>query len=732
MLALLAFAGAADAEGACPNEAIREEQGATALPDCRAYEMVSPPFKGGHSFLRATAPSSDGDKLIVRSLGDLAGAPGATQSAEGNLYLATRSPAEWQLSPLNAPESEFVGQQPEAEEANDGETLWQQHTPAQSDFTLDLYVRSSTGRFSLVGPLASFLEPEAEASDIIEQQSGDRAVAATSNFQHVVIGTHEPPLDTAETQLYEYTGTNGVPTPIGVVGEKGSTSFVGQCGAPHLGGTVNLNNERGPNGSFVHNALSADGETVFFTGCGEEDVPEVYARLHGSIAIPDPAETVDVSASECKLGTVACGEKQSPKNFVGASENGQRVFFMSTQRLTDEAVNGTASGNVYSCGATTPEGADCNLYEYDFSAPIGMRLRALASGEVLGVAGISNDGSRIYYVSKVALAGAGANASSKKPIPGQPNLYVDDTVTGMTNFIATLETKDESIWAPTPSRRDTEIAGDSGQFLLFASSTPGLTIDDVNTREQLFEYSAETRELVRVSKGEDGYNEGVAEANGEQLTDNNEDIQSVDFKKTTSELRVSGDGKTVIFESDAKMSSRALAAESGCTSVYEFRAHGTLASGSVHLISDGRDTQKNKGGSCGAQFEGMDATGANIFISTADPLVASDTDGAQRDIYDVREDGGFANTASGSSAECSSRQCGMTSAALPPAVALGSVIVPAGENLAAAAVPATVTKAPGKRVAKCKKGQIRRGVRCVRAPRKRKHDTKTSKGGKRS
>ena len=722
---------AADAEG-CPNEALRTELDSGSLPDCRAYEMVSPPFKEGYSIL-VRSYSSDGDKAILYSLGDLAGTLGAGEAAiEGDFYLDTRTDAGWELSPLNPPSSEFVGQIPVAYEADSGETLWKQHTPGQSQYTRDLYLRSAAGVFSLVGPLSPphFFGEEEEDNFIATSEAFfDRPVAATSNYAHVVLKAPTLkdlwPFDGtagATGSLYEYSGTdNNQPILVGVNGAKGSTQLIGLCGT-ELGS--------GGEGSAL-NALSSDGEVVFFTvapqgrfGCSSPApaVAEVYARLRGALTSPETAETVDVSASEC---TVACGAVESGKNFEAASENGERVFFTSTQKLTNDAVDGTASGDAdkeEGCAATRMSLGGCNLYVYDFGEPVGERLRLVAGGEVLGVGGVAEDGSRVYFVSRAVIGPAGPNEFGKNPQVEQPNLYVYDASTRKTAFIATLGGGDSGDWR-REFRRPVEVSGESGRFLLFASSAPGLTPDDKASATQLFEYDAVTGELVRVTQGEDGYNEngnGVAVgvepgsiANTVELLGNGRD-----FKSGTNRLNISADGRTVVFETAGALSPRAVSTQQGCLSVYEFRSGvGGISGGNVHLLSDGRDTQLFKGVSCGPQFQAMDENGANVLISTADPLVPSDVDGVQRDIYDVREGGGFAPSVPAPACEGEACQGAMS---IPPLLGAPSSTSASGDGNLIPPPRSTTTVTPKKAAVKCMKGKKLSHGKCVRVKSRKK------------
>ena len=704
----LCSAVAVGAEG-CPNESLRTELGSSLLPDCRAYEMVSPPYKEGYQMFleKPGGYSSNGEQAIVYGLGDLAGSTGGGQSAtQGDLYLDRRSPSGWQLSPLNAPSSEFVGELPIAAEANSGATLWDQHTPAQSFATKDLYARSASGVFSFIGSLTPPL-PEEEPSTVIQptEEGYDRPVATTSDYGHVVLFAPAPngywPFDLTQSfrgSLYEYSGTvserTGIdkerPILVGVTGEKGSEHLIAVCstrlGGAGLGGNTS-----------TFNALSADGESVFFTvlPCGGAPATaEVYARLHGSLSSPQAAETVDVSANEC---TVACGG-ESGKNFEGASEDGSRVFFTSTQKLTNDAVDGSASGDAteVGCAGTAPGGGGCNLYEYDFSKPEGARLALISDGEVLGVVGMAEDGTRIYFVSRTAITGAGENEFSASPVAEQPNLYVSDTATGKTTFIGTLSNSDQNDWK-TVYQRSEQVTGEGGRFLLFVSKMKGLTLDDETGTEQLFEYDAVTGELVRVSKGEDGFNQDGNGVTAGVLSSSVESLHSsLDFKVSTNSLSVSGDGRSVFFLSKGQLSARAVSAQVGCRNLYEFHTGGLISQGVVRLISDGLDTQLNKGTQCGPSLQGVDGSGSNVLFTTDDALVPGDVDGVQRDIYDARVDGGFPPAPAGQAGLCGPGACEGVSSPAPVLPVAGSTSNP-GEPPVAPAVKKAVKKKPAKK-----------------------------------
>ena len=724
--------------GACPNEALRTELNSSLLPECRAYEMVSTPFKDGQPLLVA-GYAGDGEEVVLHSLAGIAGTPGSGEAAtESNWYLATRTAGGWRLSGMNAPLSEFVGQVPDALEAKDGLSLWTQHTPQQAAKTAGLYVRSADGEYSSVGTLSSKAVGEEEASDFMNGTSSSidsEPIAAISTYAHIVIraGDLEAhwPFDhtTAAESLYEYSGANNKqPVLVATVGsEKGSDTLLAPCGAAFGSGRL----------GSAYNALSRDGEMIFFTlePCSSKPA-ELYARLHGALASPGAAESVDVGESEC---SVECGEV-SGKNFEGASENGEKVFFTSTQKLTNNASDLTVGGSATEEERKKPcahSENGCNLYEFNFALPVHERLKLVAGDgdDVRGVAGIAEDGARVYFVADGEVPGSGENEFHRKPVAGKPNLFVHDTDTGVTAFIATLsETEDSRDWERT-FFRPVEVAGEDGRFLLFVSAASDVTADETSNEgvAQLFEYDAETGELVRVTQGEDGYDEN---GNGVGRGIEPESISTVarllgelhDFKTAANRLNVARDGKTVVFETADALSERATGASArGCTSVYEFSSKESILEGKVHLLSDGRDTQLYQGVRCGATFQAMDEDGANVLIFTADPLLTSDVDGVQPDVYDVRVVGGFAP--SSAAPECEGERC-LGAVSSPPGTTTpgSSGQAPEASPVAPATTPTpTITK---KTIVKCGKGKKLSQSKCVKAKAKKK--AKKANSGRRA
>jgi hypothetical protein len=69
------------------------------LPDCRAYEMVTPPYLGGGVFhLQALSP--EGDHAIVHAFSGLAETENVEEidgpADSGAFYELSRTPAGWQ------------------------------------------------------------------------------------------------------------------------------------------------------------------------------------------------------------------------------------------------------------------------------------------------------------------------------------------------------------------------------------------------------------------------------------------------------------------------------------------------------------------------------------------------------------------------------------------------------------------------------------------------------------
>jgi hypothetical protein len=694
--------------------------GGEGLPDNRAYEMVTPVHKNGAlfgaTFYGYPPQISEGEgpeslhqgssRVIALTIQCIPGSESCTglRAVDGEPFEFTRTSTGWVSTPLSPPSTQFSENTSWLVDADLGTALFSMPTrPAGED---EWYARSPEpepkGTFSAIGPATP---PGTSGVSPMEQQP----VSATSDLSHLVWAyrsSHENPLwsfdnstlrgsNEASYTLYEYAGAhtgslNEKPFLVAVKGAAGSNELIGTC-ENGLGGATGSSGYR-------QNALSADGKTVYFTAqaAGQPDgecvkdsggqgppVNELYARVDGegpgahTVAISEPDAPQIASESvrgyqsppdeEC---TGACVENIESPNaptidpnwrtayFAGASEDGSKVFFTSEQQLVDTA---TQDSN--------------NLYLYDFAAPAGHNLIDVSAGDasglgpqVQGVVAVSADGSHVYFAAKGVLTsvpspdakgfGVHGEAVSMGATAqlGEDNLYVYDVETHHTTFIAALTEADEDDWVGlfpnvTPD----------GRLLVFGSHgdlAPGAHAGG----NQIYRYDAANGELVRVSVGEDGFDDdGNAGVGNATIVPAFQAGSNDRLGSSRGDPTMSNNGAYVFFQSPLGLTPHALNDASDghgyARNVYEWEAPGTevdgkvvcaQAGGCVYLISDGRDAgtaentckvpdQEAGEPDYGASvcLLGTDASGHNVFFTTADRLVPADTD-TQVDIYDAR------------------------------------------------------------------------------------------------
>jgi hypothetical protein len=669
---VLVLSAPAAAAQSCQNELLRTELHSGELADCRAYEMVTPPYKEGDD-VHMWAISPDGSRLLGTSFGAFDGTESDEFQAAGEAaaYMFTRGSSGWSATPISPPASQFPSSRLAAISPELTRTLWLLRTPAQPNAQeAGFYLRTESGQFVPIGPTQAVSGETAEVEYSGAAKSLSRVLftidASANDGAYLWPGDETASYSTAVPSLYEYTGTdNSEPVLVGIR-NKGKLE-----GSPHVNEGAELVSQCGTllggNGS-AYNAISASGATVFFTAVGLTNgegkacelgpggsappADELYARFEGSetLAISEP------SSSACEACNTA---GVSSAGFQGASEDGSKVFFATTQALLPGA-----SGE--------------NLYEYEINRTVNERgeveytcperpdgcVTLVSSGssapELKGVVRISEDGSHVYFVAGGALAGI--NAEGHAPVKGEDNFYVYDTLTGTTRFIGALASDDQALWGPKDRYRPVESTSD-GEFLIFTSSAD-LTAGDTSTVDQVFEYDAHTEQLRRVSVGQEGYNDDgnsteasdAARIGVETALANY--MQGIEATKKAAMRALSEDGSRVFFESADALTPQTLTGLPDNVYEWEREGAGSCAvgetEGCVYLISDGRDDASTNFEGPSVRLVGIDASGDDAFFTTADQLVPRDTD-TQLDVYDARIGGGFAEP--GTLSECDGSAC---------------------------------------------------------------------------
>lgn len=388
----------------------------------------------------------------------------------------------------------------------------------------------------------------------------------------------------------------------------------------------------------VSGAISADGQRVYWTDSGTKasGTGTVYLRIN-----PGAEQS---EGSSCETGK-ACTVKVSgtktpqPSRFLGANPDGSKALFEVTAGAFNE-----------------------DLYAFD--AKKGSST--LVAGEVVGVAATSKDLSRIYFVSKEALA-PGASA-------GQPNLYLAEGEAR--TFVATLSSVDvaplnipsNTARAPIYHVARASADGDELAFISTRSLTGYDNADEVSgvPDSEVYLYEAGATAPVCVSCNPSG-----ARPKGRAVKGNGNVPGSLPTAAALpapqnmlyAPRALSDDGERLFFESFDALLPRDV---NGAKDVYEWESAASKAAcaqmgselyvaasgGCLSLISSGESPQDS-------EFADASASGNDVFFITNASLLPQDP--GLYDVYDARVGGGLPTPVAPT--ECQGETC------KPPATA---------------------------------------------------------------
>jgi sugar lactone lactonase YvrE len=732
----------------CPNEAFRTGFSAN-LPECRAYELVTPPNKdsaqpdkstGGNGAgelgldetlkdNRAAADTEgNGNGLVFRAEDVLPGSPGAGQD-----YVTTRGSGGWSSQNVFPPTDYYGNQCPTTL------LVGARGGAFSEDLSKTIVTLQSAGQPCGVDPELVSGEPRGPGLENLFVRDN-----ATGTYQLIDV-TPEGVAPATPSLLGESPDFTRIVfseqaqltpgAPAGVVD-------VYEWSAGHVVLATVLPDGTPVPGSFA--GISADGSRVFFTAGGG-----LYARVDGS-------ETVRLDASQA-------GGAGGGGTFRKASHDGSVVLFSA------DASAGLTSDTV--------PGSGPNLYRYESHAPAGNRLTDLtpvAHAVAPAVGGISKDGSIVFFTDD-------ASAGLPETVPGSgPNLYRYESghltdltpaapaevqsVLGVSEDGSSVYFSAEGVLTSVPNQHNelpkagqgnlyrsrrggtAFIAGGgaghfrvsaNGGFLLFESSRKLTSYDNLNPdtgtpATELYLYDAATNSLACASCNPSGEPPTAFKIRGKSPEAGGPDSEGGAIEAggngRVAPRQLSENGQ-VFFDSaegllpadtNGKVGCPSVSGFPACTDVYEFEPDGVGRcadpAGCMSLISTGT-------GALETFLVDASPNGNDVFIREFQKLVPRDTQEGAPSLYDVRVNGGFPEPAP--PPPCATPEA-CRSAPTPQPTLFSA---PASQTFSGAgnllAPPPPTGKQPVK-PKKCRKGYVKKNNKCVKA-KKGKKATKTNR-----
>jgi hypothetical protein len=604
------FATYADAPlslGTCPNEQLRVGM-SSSLPDCRAFELVTPPDTNGRPIrgggypifpFASTKASPDGNRVsFITEGGPLPGFEG-TGSIDGDRYRAVRGASGWSPVRFGPTGTETETPRSLSTSPDQGYGFLQ----ALGDGTAVIggfgnttnYLQYPDGHSELIGIGSLGVDTRAEGKLITENAT--HVIFQTENqsggnpHPAVQLEPNAPP-DGVEA-VYDRT-PGGITHVVSLLPPDDTTplknaSYVGASRdgtgiAFEIDGTLYLRS---------NNAASFEiGENVVFAGVAEGGQRIFYV------------EGGDLLAFDAAGNEVIEFTRTGNAKVVNVAPNGQRAYFVSTSVISEAGENPNG---------VLPKGGQQNLYlsEEGLTRFVGIVTQRDVEGAELG--GELEGEGLVDGLGLWTTAAAGGSVPSKDPSRVNP-----------TGSVLLFQ-----------SRANLDGHGESGD-------------------PQIFRFDSQAERLHCISCNPTGLVEGGG-ASLETFTSKTTGRPPIGSRIEIQ--NITPDGNRAVFESKEALVSTD---NDAVQDIYEWEEAGigscTRAGGCVHLLSSGHSAEDN-------YLFGMSRTGDDVFFVTGDVLVPGDDDTAS--IYDARVGGGFLPQPE---VECNGEGCrpGLSS---PPALA---------------------------------------------------------------
>lgn len=725
------FALGGSAIAACPNEALRGGPSGQ-LPDCRAYEMVSPVDMNGNGLEVTFNVRDDGERLIYGTIN--AFGEDAKSSITGK-WIANRGASGWTSTSLNPPSLGRVPS-PYDQPLVVGVAGDLSNVVLGTSYPFDLRDQAPFGGFSTPGdgdlyrvspgPTAEWIShgPTLPNTTTISSSLG----GASADLSRVFFGVKEPltpeTVGSTASNLFERHGDDLVSVNVDASGTLiPGGAAIGRAQAAAVTFFASQNRQGHADDPT---AVSADGRVAYFTApiAPTSAKRQLYARVDG---------TTTVHVSRCEFGACAGAGAPSGALFLIASRDGGTMLFFSQDRLIESAPEG---GGIYSfdlgtdsvsfvtpmkgvLSAATPDLSTLYLCE-------SKTLNVFEGGEKRLIAPIPSCPSSVRTSSIAGVTGASGQGEPRST----PNSgYVFTSTAGPTdvakgeaqvaNGEATVAKGEEMIANGETVAGEFQIR--NGNFEITAGKEKIAQGEAFGSYENagfsmVYVYDAATGTKRCISCRPDG---SAPEGNSSFGTG------IYGFRSSPHDFgaairNLTDDGRRVVFASEDQLVPGDI---NGNLDVYEWERTGTgsctastptyssASDGCIFLISSGTDLG-------GAILQGISADGEDVFFSSNLPLVPINT-GTELQLFNARIGGGFASQQATPRRECEGEGC-RGPAGAPPALPAATTNSYSGEGNAK---PRRRCVKPSKRKTK-QKQQARRATRQRAAAKPRKQARK--------